>query len=425
MNQRAKNLPFPRDKGKHIKRILFYTHNSVGLGHAFRTLAVITGMRRWLPGTEFMVLSGTSVPQIFFEEGIEVIRLPSVRLCVDSPGHELQPRYLRGFSTDEVFDFRRRIIMDAYDFFSPDVFMVEHKMGGLMNEVVPVLLKRLQIQPQDKKVVLSHLSRGIIGPIPRISFSTGNADEPEAPLSVAHLYDSIYVLEDRTTVDVHKEYCGGEDGLEEKIRYLGRITSRALPELADPDKVLRCHRLTGKRVILMNLCRHGPVVELTISLLAAFERAGLADGHQIVVVLDPYLDRETHREQRAACLSRGALVLPFVPQLVNLMNAADLVICRAGYNMVNEVLMTGVRALIIPEHHPSAEQERRAGLISSDHVMVACTEEILHCRPETMLLELLSRNRGPARSDFDKYAVGRRIADDLEARFLGADHAGR
>jgi predicted glycosyltransferase len=425
LNQRAKNLPFPRDKGNHIKRILFYTHNSVGLGHAFRTLAVITGMRRWLPATEFMVLSGTSVPQIFFEEGIEVIRLPSVRLCVDSPGHEFQPRYLRGFSTGKVFDFRRRIIMDAYDFFSPDVFMVEHKMGGLMNEVVPVLLKRLQIQPPHKKVVLSHLSRGIIGPIPRISVSTATADEPAAPSSVAHLYDSIYVLEDRTTVDVHKEYCEGEDGLEEKIHYLGRITSRALPELADPDKVLHCHRLTGKRVILMNLCRHGPVVELTIRLLAAFERAGLADDHQIVVVLDPYLDRETLREQRAACLSRGALVLPFVPQLVNLMNAADLVICRAGYNMVNEVLMTGVRALIIPEHHPSAEQERRAGLISSDHVMVACTEEILHGHPETMLLELLSRNRGPARSDFDKYAVGRRLADDLEARFSAADHAGR
>ncbi len=424
MNQRAKNLPFPRDKGNHIKRILFYTHNSVGLGHAFRTLAVITGMRRWLPATEFMVLSGTSVPQIFFEEGIEVIRLPSVRLCVDSPGHEFQPRYLRGLSTDKIFDFRRRIIMEAYDFFSPDVFMVEHKMGGLMNEVVPVLLKRLQIQPPHKKVVLSHISRGIIGPIPRMSVPTGNADEPTAS-SIAHLYDSIYVLEDRTTVNVHKEYCGGEDGLEDKIHYLGRITSRALEELADPDKVLHCHRLTGKRVILMSLCRHGPVVELTISLLAAFERAGLADDHQIVVVLDPYLDRETHREQRAACLSRGALVLPFVPQLVDLMNAADLVICRAGYNMVNEVLMTGVRALIIPEHHPSAEQERRAGLISLDHVMVAGTEEILHGHPETMLLELLSRNRGPTRSDFDKYAVGRRLADDLEARSLAADHAGR
>ena len=381
-------------------------------------------MRRWLPAAEFMVLSGTSVPQIFFEEAIEVVRLPSVRLCVDSPDHEFQPRYLRGFSTDKIFDFRRRIILDAYDFFSPDVFMVEHKMGGLMNEVVPVLLKRLQRRPPDRKVLLAHLSRGITGPIPRISVPTGNADEPPAQSSLAHLYDSIYVLEDRAAVDVHKEYCGGEDGLEDKIHYLGRITSRTLQELAGPDEVLRSYRLTGKKIVLMNLCRHGPVVELTLSLLAAFERAGLAVDHQIVVVLDPYLDRETLREQRAACLSRGAQVLPFVPQLVNLMNASDLVICRAGYNMVNEVLMTGTRALIIPEHHPSAEQERRAGLISSDHVIVAGTEEILHGHPEAMLLELLSRNRGPARSDFDRYAVGRRLVDDLEARFSAANHAG-
>jgi predicted glycosyltransferase len=373
---------------------------------------VITGMRRWLPATEFVVLSGTSAPQIFFEEGIEVVRLPSVKLCVDSPGSEFQPRYLRQFSTEKVFDFRRRIIMDAFDFISPDVFMVEHNMGGLMNEVVPVLLKERQ-QYLKSKVVLANLSRGIISPIPQIHVTAGNADEPASPLSVAHLYDSIYVLEDRETVDVHKEYCRGEEGLEEKIHYLGRVTSRTIRELTDPDEVLRCFRLTGKKVMLMNLCRHGPVLELTLRLLAAFERTGLAHDYQFVVVLDAYLDRGTLREQRSACLSRGATVLPFTPHLVNLMNAADLVICRAGYNMVNEILMTGVRALIIPEHHPSAEQERRAGLISSDHVKVAGIEDILHGNPEEMLLELLSRSRGPARSDFDKYAVGRRIAEDL------------
>jgi len=413
LDQKAKNLPFPSGKGNHINRVLFYTHNSVGLGHAFRTLAVITGMRRWLPDTEFMVLSGTSVPQVFFEEGIEVIRLPSIRLCVDSPCHELQPRYLTRFSTGKVFDFRRRIIMEAFDFFSPDVFVVEHNMGGLMNEVVPLLLKCHQMKPFGKRAILFHLSRGIISPVPRIPVPTGNAGEPAPPISIAHLYDSIYVLEDRSTVDIHKEYCGSESGLKEKIHYLGRVTSLPPQELADPDEVLQCYRLRGKRVVLIHLCRHGPVLELTRHLLDAFERAGLAGDYQLVVVQDAYLNRDTLREQRAACLSRGAVVLPFISHLVNLMNAADLVICRAGYNMVNEVLMTGARALIIPEHHPSAEQERRVSLISADHVRVAGIEEILRGRPETMLLDLLSKNRGSKRPDFDKYVVGRRLVEDL------------
>ena len=38
-----------------IKRVLVYTHNSIGLGHAFRTLAVITGMRKWRPDIDFLI----------------------------------------------------------------------------------------------------------------------------------------------------------------------------------------------------------------------------------------------------------------------------------------------------------------------------------------------------------------------------------
>lgn len=382
-------------------------------------------MRRWRPDIDFMVLSGTSVPQIFFEEGIEVIRLPSVRLCVDSPGHAFQPRYLPRFSTGKVLDFRRRIILNAFDFFSPDVFMVEHNMGGLMDEVVPILMERQRRPPPEKDALFVHLSRGITGPAPPLRASADGGDAPPAaPAVIAHLYDLIYVLEDRTAADVHKECCGGADGLEEKIHYLGRITSRALQELGDPEDVLHRYGLTGKKVILLDLCRHGPVPELTLHFLAAFDRAGLAGDYQLVMVLDPYLDRETQRELRGAASNRGALVLPFVPHLVNLMNAADLVICRAGYNTVNEVLMTGVRALIVPEHHPSGEQERRAALLSQDHLKVAPVEEILNGCPETLLLELLGKNRAPARSDFDKYAAGRRLVDDLEARLSRSNRAG-
>ncbi|MBM3299753.1 MAG: hypothetical protein FJY85_07345, partial [Deltaproteobacteria bacterium] len=61
-----------------IKRILVYTHNSIGLGHAFRTLAVVTGIKKWRPDIDFLVMSGCSIPQIFFQEGIEVVKLPSV-----------------------------------------------------------------------------------------------------------------------------------------------------------------------------------------------------------------------------------------------------------------------------------------------------------------------------------------------------------
>ncbi|MBW1712096.1 MAG: hypothetical protein JRJ59_02975, partial [Deltaproteobacteria bacterium] len=79
---------------RRIKKILVYTHNSIGLGHAVRTLSVITGIRKSRPDIEFMVLSGTSVPQLFFKEGIELVKLPSTRLDIEPDGQFLRPRYL-------------------------------------------------------------------------------------------------------------------------------------------------------------------------------------------------------------------------------------------------------------------------------------------------------------------------------------------
>ncbi|MDO9111194.1 MAG: hypothetical protein Q7U40_11085, partial [Desulfatirhabdiaceae bacterium] len=106
-----------------IRRILVYTHNSIGLGHVFRTLAVITGIRKWRPDIDFMVLSGTSVPHVLMRNGIEVVKLPGVKKAVEETGCPLKPRYLRSLPVDEVLKFRQTIIREAHAFFKPDVVM--------------------------------------------------------------------------------------------------------------------------------------------------------------------------------------------------------------------------------------------------------------------------------------------------------------
>ena len=127
-SEKAYNMP------DNIKRILVYTHNSIGLGHAFRTLAVITSIKRWRPDINFLVITSTSIPQIFFEEGIEVVKLPSVKLDIDRLNDPMIPRYLTDFDVESIFEFRQRIILETFDFFKPDVLMVEHNMTGQMSE---------------------------------------------------------------------------------------------------------------------------------------------------------------------------------------------------------------------------------------------------------------------------------------------------
>jgi UDP-N-acetylglucosamine:LPS N-acetylglucosamine transferase len=92
-----------------------------------------------------------------------------------------------------------------------------------------------------------------------------------------------------------------------------------------------------------------------------------------------------------------------------------MIICRAGYNTVNEVLITGAKALIIPEYHMSGEQERRAKNIPSDNITVKTEDDILGNDPDPIILELLERKKKPVLFTADKYDAGQKMIQEMEA----------
>lgn len=400
-----------------MKRILIYTHNAIGLGHAVRTLAVVTGMRYWRPDIDFLVITGSSVPHIFLREGIEVIRLPGIRLNFDKGQSGLTPRYLKNFSLEEVFDYRQRVLLDAFDFFDPDVFMVEHNMSGLMSEVIPLLIKKWLRRSRNREFGLVHISRGIMRWAPSLNIPYKNPRHKSESIDVGHLYDALYVLEDQDTVNVNKEFLGNDPELEEKIQYLGRIAAKVPEELPTRTVVLSRFGLADKRIIIVTLGRHGGVFELMRSVLAAFKRTGLQQNYQIVLIMDPYLQQERVSSFRDDPLTEQALILPFIPNLVDLINCAELVVCRAGYNTVNEILMTNVKAMIVPEVHPSGEQERRAFSLPRENIEVTTEHELLTGTIDNQVLDLLQRPLQRNTFTFDKYTIGKRIITDLEKLF--------
>jgi predicted glycosyltransferase len=395
-----------------LNRVLVYSHNAIGLGHAFRTLAVIAGIRRWRPDIEWLVVTGTSVPQVFLDEGIEVIKLPSLRLDRSRPGADFAPRYLPELGAPRVLQLRQRLIMDAYRSFEPQAVFVEHYVTGLQDEILPLLDLKRRVAGPDSGPCLVHLCRGIMR-----GTAAGDPDQSAAETdwrSLVRLYDLIYVFEDRAVVDVNREYWGDDPELESRIHYLGRIANRTRAEIPDARATLESHGLAGRRVVLMTLGRHGRVFELAAKLFDALEGLGLGPDYRVVMIVDPYLERDTVQRLRRVASAARVLFMPFFPFLVDLIAAADLVVARAGYNTVNEVLLTGARTLLVPESHPSGEQERRARALSGDNVVVMDEDAVLNGDPGPVLADLLSRPRADPGTDFDRFAIGRRIARDLE-----------
>jgi predicted glycosyltransferase len=399
---------------RNIRRILVYTHNSIGLGHVFRTLAVITGMRKSRPDIDFLVLSSSSVPQIFFQEGIEVVKLPSVKLNIDAQDNRLEPRYLGDCDLESIFEFRQRIILETFDFFQPDALLIEHNMTGQMSELIPLLMKKWMRKGGPADFALAHICRGIMRWVPLLTIPYENPRHRSESINIGLLYDFMYVLEDREVIDINKAFLGDDPDLEKKIRYLGKITRKVREELSAGAEVAARFGLTDSNVILASLGRGGRVLDLSVRLLEIFRETGADREHQIVMVLDPYLARDVAEAIVNHPLSGEVRFLHFVPDLVDLINHSRLVISRAGYNTVNEILLTGAKAVLIPESHGGGEQELRVRSVPAENMLVFAEDELFGPQAAHAMIELLNSPSSRDSISFDKYAIGQAILEELE-----------
>lgn len=397
-----------------MKRVLVYTHNSIGLGHAFRTLAVITGMRKWRPDIDFLVLSSTAIPQIFFDEGIEVIKLPSIKLDIDGADNRMLPRYLSNFDLETIFDFRQRIILETFDFFKPEAFIIEHNMTGQMSELIPVLMKKWMRKGGPADFAVAHISRGIMRWVPLLKIPYQNPRHRSESINIGELYDFMYVLEDKHVIDINKAFLGDDPELEKKIRYLGKITNKIHGELAARDEVTGRFGLSTKPIVLVSLGRNRMVRAISEMLLKSFENTNVIPDCQVVMVLDPYLDKQAAEALRNHPLAENVHFLTFVPDLVDLVRHSKLVISRAGYNMVNEILLTGTGAILIPESHGGGEQEQRVQSVSQENIRVLNEDEVFQNSADQLILDVLNCSNARVPRKFDKYAIGKSIIEDLE-----------
>lgn len=401
-----------------LKRIMYYTHNSIGVGHTFRALAVITAMRKHRPDIDFLVVSGTSVPELFLKNGIEVVKLPSIKFHIDDNTYFLGPRYLKNCSVEAVSDLREKIIEDTFKTFQPDVLIVEHNMLGQRGEIIPILLKKWRQISQGETFALVHISRGVLKNPSLIEAPFNDRRQKSESIYVGDLYDFIYVMEDREVIDINRAYFGNRRSLKRKIQYMGKITVKTREELASKKEVFRrLNNGSDHEMILVSLGRARSALRIAELVVQAFSDLNLQDRYRLFFVIDPYLAPEI-KQQLIRRFSNGHLFfLDFLPDLVDIINAASLVIGRAGYNTLSEVLLTDSRAILIPEEHGHQEQETRLGKVEKANISVIYEEELNLENFRDVLDRMLRLVPVSLNCRFDKYRIAGKMLQDLEGYF--------
>ncbi len=117
-------------------RLLFYCHDTFGLGHFRRTLSLAKHFTATLPGAEALIVTGSPLAYAFeLPPHVDYIKLPAVTKRSDGT-YAAQSLTLE-FAA--MRDLRAVLLRETAQAYHPDVFLVDHAPLGLKREALPTL----------------------------------------------------------------------------------------------------------------------------------------------------------------------------------------------------------------------------------------------------------------------------------------------
>ena len=118
------------------RRIMFYSHDTFGLGHLRRSRTLATALTQSVPRASAIILTGSPVAGRFtFPERVDHIRLPGVTKLPD--GSYISQSL--GTGIDDTTSLRAGLIQAAIERYEPDLLVVDKEPTGFRGELLPSL----------------------------------------------------------------------------------------------------------------------------------------------------------------------------------------------------------------------------------------------------------------------------------------------
>jgi len=330
-------LPRPHPAAR--PHVLFYSHDSVGLGHLRRTISLANAVRRQVPRAAILVATGSSRPTTFEPgRGIELVKLPSI--TKDDEGRYVSRDLPVALS--QALAIRRAMLLSVFESFAPDVLVVDHKVRGLADELDLVLVRARE---RGTRTILG--LRDVLD-APEVVAREWGGDQERSALAG---YDRVLVYGSPEVFDPRVEYPIPPE-LGERLEFVGYVTRRPAVRSFDP-----LPRLEDSVLVTVGGGDDGaPLIETYLESLA-LERRSWAS----TLVLGPLFDaREARRIKRRARGLGDVTVHRFYEDLPRLLASSSAVVAMAGYNTAVEIVASGRPAILVPRCFPRREQVIRA-----------------------------------------------------------------
>ncbi|MFB9378759.1 glycosyltransferase family protein [Kineococcus gynurae] len=317
-------------------RIALYGHDTCGLGHLQRNLALAGALSELPGGADVLLVTGSPHAQRFSRPpGVELLVLPAVRKTTDG---EYRADVL-DIPLEDLVDLRAAAATAALLAFDPDVFIVDKTPTGFRGE----LLSALSALRHNGTTNILGL-RDVLDS-PEVAAAEWIRDQ--GPEAAADLFEEVWVYGDAEVHDLTRDLGAGAG-----FRFLGYL-AEGRPEVADPLP----RNDPRSRTVLATVGGGIDAAALVRTLVAT----PLPARTELVLLPGPFADEQLRGElDRAAATRRDLHVVGFSAAASHWLAEADAVVCMGGYNTVTEILATDTPALVVPRTRPRREQLVRA-----------------------------------------------------------------
>lgn len=328
--------------------MVFYSHDSVGLGHVRRNLALAGALTDLLPDrtgravTGLLITGTAAAPGFPTPPGWDWLLLPGV----GKGDGGYVPRSLK-MPLQDLIGLRSGILDAVLRDFRPDLIVVDRHPTGVHGELESALRRA---RTGGARIVLG-LREVLDAPAAALAewFAIGG------PRTVRELFDQIWVYGDPR---IHDPVAAGEvpPVLGDLVRYSGYLAS---------GRAAGSGRLVVAGPYCMTMVGGGSDgCELAGIAAAMTLPAGLAQ----LIVAGPQMPPDQVAALRSLA-AKGTVVVRGLDDVVGHLRHARAVVSMGGYNSVCEIMSTSVPALIVPRCRPRAEQLIRArGLAEAGYV---------------------------------------------------------
>jgi len=330
-----------------------YCHDTYGLGHIRRTMAIAEHLRG--RNVNILILTGSSIVGRFaFPEQIDFVRIPGM---IKKTNEEYLPMSIK-INPRHALDIRKNIITATAKTFQPQLFIVDKEPLGLKKEVLPTLQWLRRCLPRTQTVL------GLRDVMDDGETVKKDWQKKGVYETLQSLYSEIWVYGIRDFYDPIQEYSIPES-ISQKMHFTGYIP-RKIPNKKAVKEVRKEQGIKDdEKMVVVTTGGGGDGYKVMDAYLSMLESEKEPIPFKSVLVTGPFMPANERISLSKRAKRLGVRTYRFYRGMEKMLAAADLVIGMGGYNTVCEILSQRTPCLIIPRENPRKEQLIRAQVLNA------------------------------------------------------------